>query len=148
MICAGDFGIRFRGPSLTTVSSNRPLAMRAMCRQLWAGPAAAGPALLCVGRRPARPDGRIGLCRPKVQAVAWLAAPGGQDQWPCRAQDVTASPNGPSPDRGRKKGNRGKREGKEERDEEGRGANNLVSWRHVLSLAFRYLHGQQQGASA
>jgi hypothetical protein len=87
VICADDFGIRSRGPPLTTVSSKRAGSA--------AGPARPGlgrrPAQPGVGRRLALPGDTAGYVDQTAQAAAWPAAPEGQDQWPCRVQDVTAS---------------------------------------------------------
>jgi hypothetical protein len=121
--------------------------MRVKCRQSRAGPAAAmlRPARLDFSGRPARPGGgSAGYVGQTAQAAAWTAAPEGPDlsRWPGRAQDVTESAHLTEEGRGGE-GGREKGEGEEERDEEGRGANDMVSWRHVQLQSFPYMYGPQ-----
>ncbi len=152
MIWAGDFGIRFCGPPLTTVSSKRVGSSGPAQQQQgrWAGPARPRPTT-----SPARPRPPAGLALPLQLAMSTkqLKLLLGRQRRKARTggpvgHDVTASAHLTEEGRGGE-GGQGEGEGEEERDEEERGANDLVScqWRHVLSRALRYMHGPQ-GSSA
>jgi hypothetical protein len=106
--------------------------------------AAVSPARPGVDRLQARPCDGGRLCWSNRASCRLAGRREGQDQGPGRAQDVTVTASAYLPEEGRGgEGVRGKGEGEEERNEEERGANNLVSWMHVLYWAFRYMHGQQ-----